>query len=288
MDYRSLFYYYPAPESGVAWAESSPDGRHILVASHRGRTYLLNADSGRWRTGPGGGGGEITCAAFSPDGSLVLLGRADTAELWRVPKFPAAPASAGDEVHRFVHAGFVYAARFSPDGQCALTGGFDRALRLWDVSRGTEISRYQGSKPWDIVNDLAWLPDGATVTLALHSLSDSGGLRPWDQPDKLVKHEWTSPPAISLLATNAQRIAIAPDGKTFFSGGVNGECWEMHEQSGDQRYNPSLRPTHSMAISPDGRRAVSAAGLEEGAVRVWHCRGRCGVGLSGLRPSVGP
>ena len=123
------------------------------------------------------------------------------------------------------------------------------------------------------MNDLAWLPDGATVTLALHSPSVDGLLRPWDQPDRLVKHEWTSPPAISLLATNAQRVAVAPDGKTFFSGGLNGECWEMHEQSGDQRSNPSLRPTHSMAISPDGRRAVSAAGLEEGAVRVWHCRG---------------
>ncbi len=94
-----------------------------------------------------------------------------------------------------------------------LTGGCDRDLRLWDVSRGLK-SASSGKQVVDVVHDLAWSPDGATVTLALHSLSGGSTLRPWSQPDSLVKRAWTSPLAISFLATNAERISVAPNGKT--------------------------------------------------------------------------
>ena len=42
------------------------------------------------------------------------------------------------------HLGGALCAAFSPDGMTVATGGRDRTLRLWDVTTGNEIRRYEG------------------------------------------------------------------------------------------------------------------------------------------------
>jgi WD40 repeat protein len=46
---------------------------------------------------------------------------------------------------------------FAPDGRRALSGSFDRTVRLWDVETGREVSRWTAA---DQVWTVAFSPDG--------------------------------------------------------------------------------------------------------------------------------
>jgi WD40 repeat protein len=66
---------------------------------------------------------------FSPDGRTVLsAGNHDqTVKLWDV--------ATGKELRSFTgHVGPVHAVAMSPDGRTALSGAYDRVLKLWDLT----------------------------------------------------------------------------------------------------------------------------------------------------------
>jgi len=69
----------------------------------------------------------------------------------------------------------VTCCRFSPDGQCVLTGSVDRTLRLWDVPTQRVIRVFVGHEQ-DIL-DCAFSPDGQTLL----SASRDGTLRLWNR-----------------------------------------------------------------------------------------------------------
>src|SRR5437867_1444188 len=60
------------------------------------------------------------------------------------------------------------------DGQRALSGSFDRLMRLWDLNTGVELCRFAGHSNW--IEAVAVLPDGR------RGLSCSGDrtMRLWD------------------------------------------------------------------------------------------------------------
>jgi WD40 repeat protein len=65
---------------------------------------------------------------------------------------------------------------FSADGRRALSGGADRAVRLWDVATGKELRRWAGHK--DDVTAVLFAPDGRRAL----SASLDGGVRQWSLP----------------------------------------------------------------------------------------------------------
>src|SRR5215469_4338318 len=67
----------------------------------------------------------------------------------------------------------VFSVALSPDGKTALSGGGDETLRLWNLTSGREIRKFQGS---GVVYSVAIAPDGKTA------LSGGGDdtLRLWD------------------------------------------------------------------------------------------------------------
>ena len=88
------------------------------------------------------------------------------------------------------HQGNIYAVAFTPDGTRAVSSGFDRTLRLWDVTSGREVRSLVGHT--DTVYALAASGDGKRI------LSGS-----WDGTARL----WESTQA---RRSRASRITAAP------------------------------------------------------------------------------
>jgi WD40 repeat protein len=73
------------------------------------------------------------------------------------------------------HQGVVSALAFGPDGRTLFSGGWDGAVRVWDLDRGTERATYT----WPIgnrVTSLAVSPDGLRASAA----GDVGTIAVWD------------------------------------------------------------------------------------------------------------
>jgi WD40 repeat protein len=64
----------------------------------------------------------------------------------------------------------------SPDGRRALSGGFDRTMRLWDVETGKQLGLFRGHT--DLVYDVAFSPDGQKALSSSFDMS----LRLWRLP----------------------------------------------------------------------------------------------------------
>ncbi len=68
--------------------------------------------------------GDVTSAAFSPDGKYVVSGSADgTARVWE--------AATSKEVARMNHDDSVISTAFSPDGKYVVSGSGDNTTRVW-------------------------------------------------------------------------------------------------------------------------------------------------------------
>ena len=72
------------------------------------------------------------------------------------------------------HSNIVSSVAFAPNGRAAVSGSYDKTLRLWDTTAGDLIRTFVGHT--DIVTSLAISPDGRTVL----SGSRDATLRLWD------------------------------------------------------------------------------------------------------------
>jgi WD40 repeat protein len=155
----------------------SPDGRLAAtdtarvvgdqVSYHGVRLVDLTSGEEKWdneiRTG-----GSVT---FSPDGRLVLAGRAgDHVELYEVEK--------GHRLRLWGDKQRAWCAfAVSPDGRTVASGGEDGLIRLWDVAGGEEpLARWQSHE--GKVTALRYSRDGTT----LFSGGQDGTLKLWNLP----------------------------------------------------------------------------------------------------------
>jgi WD40 repeat protein len=71
---------------------------------------------------------EVTALAFSPDGGTLAVAVDQVVRQWDV-------TSGTCVAHLTGHGGKVRCLAYAPDGTRLATGGFDTAVRLWDVAR---------------------------------------------------------------------------------------------------------------------------------------------------------
>lgn len=96
----------------------------------------------------------LYCIAFSPDGRLVLIGRAYNAQLYET-------ATAKPVGSPLKHKHRVVRAAFSPDSRLVLTASWDNTARLWDTANGKPTGpplQHRG-----ILSNAAFSPDGRLV-----------------------------------------------------------------------------------------------------------------------------
>lgn len=181
-----------------------------------------------------------------------------------VPQKPAtaAPVEArvpaeGRELRKFVgHNGNVAAACLSADGRFALSGGFDKTLRLWDVATARELRKFEGHK--QIVWTVALSPDGK---YALSGSQDKSA-RLWEVESGKELHCWDGHKA------TVSGVAFLPDSRRAISC-----CWDTMVRLWDVESGAELKRLNfgtsvlAVSISPDGKRALF--GATDGHLRYW-------------------
>jgi WD40 repeat protein/serine/threonine protein kinase len=246
----------------------APDGRRVLSGAGdtnprdggafnpqpHGTVCLWEVESGKELRRLEGLASAVTSVAFSGDGRRALFGHFDgTVQLWDVEQWK--------EVRRFDYGKGLWNVCFSPDGEKVLTsGGHDaqRLIRLWDLSSGEELRRFKGhgAGMWQSV----FSPDGKRILSA--SLDRTARL--WETETGKELRRFRHPHGVA-------GVAFLPDGRYALSGSFGDDgivrLWDLESRKELHGLSGHTLGVQSVAISRDGRRAVSAS--HDGTVRLW-------------------
>jgi hypothetical protein len=155
------------------------------------------------------------------------------------------------------HGAAVLSLAFSPDGKLALSGCDDGIIRLWEVTSGKGLRRFEGHK--QAVHGLAFSADGRQFL----SCGQDRTVRLWDvatgkELGRLAGH------------TDVVRcVAFSPDGRRALSGGADRtiRLWDVSTGKEIRTVTPKAGTIHAVAFSGDRRLALSAC--EDKAVSLW-------------------
>ncbi|WP_434099636.1 nSTAND1 domain-containing NTPase [Streptomyces minutiscleroticus] len=166
------------------------------------------------------------------------------------------------------HTGAVYLTSFDPSGNLLATAGYDRTVRLWDVSDPTRPRRLggplTGHTSW--VSTALFSPDGRTLV----SAGDDGTIRLWDVRDPGHPRRLGSP--LNGHGGTIYLLAFSPDGRTLASASDDGavRLWDVAERSRPTALATLTGHTaavRAVAFSPDGR--TLATGGNDDTIRLW-------------------
>jgi WD40 repeat protein/tRNA A-37 threonylcarbamoyl transferase component Bud32 len=255
-------------------AAFSADSRLVATSfglHANGAAVVHDAETGRQAAVLNGHSAPVLAAAFSPDKRTVATTSSDqTACLWE--------AATGKLLHTLRgHRCAVGTALFSPDGKRLLTLGTgmthrfqdgqaspgpsdeDAAGRLWDTATGKEVVtlKHAGAavRPFHAA---AFWPNGTAIVLGAAS-----GLGLWDAATGAPKS--LSFP-YSPAATHEATVAVSPIGMILSAGGDRTpRLYALDREVAVLRGHDDT--VHTAAVSPDGRRVVTASA--DGTARLW-------------------
>ncbi len=248
-------------------AAMSPDGKLLAVGGFplgRGKFgvpfYLLSVATGELVAIVDGAKDSIRSLGFSPDGKRIAVGSVDgVLQVYDLP-------SKKWVFRALAHTDAVDQVRFSPKGGLLATIGYDKEIKIWELTNATNFAaqmKLTEEKP----NDAAWTSDGKTLAVGC----TDGTVRLYDGTGKLLK---TVPPALENGKAPIQivRLRFLPGDKQIVFGGVAALGWAGVADLATGEH-PVIVRDHTntvMAVdrSADGALAVTAGG-EFNEILVW-------------------
>lgn len=160
------------------------------------------------------------------------------------------------------HTSTVHSVAFSPDGKQALSGSMDKTVRLWDLETGKEIRCFHGHE--DAVYCVAFSRDGKQAISGSTDLTR----RIWDVATGKEIRCFPRSRGINCLA-------VCADGRRVLWGGGGATLclWDMETGETVRDFRGHKIGPHcgvmTVAISPDGKRALSGSVSDDNTVRLW-------------------
>jgi WD40 repeat protein len=186
----------------------APDGDRLATISTKGQVVLWQAETGRQVVAIPAPDKRTTAIAFSPDGSVLLVG--GTGPIHRV-----AVPSGKKEGELSGHKSVVVGLRVSPDGAWLASTGADGYLRLWATRDWAEVrsAKLEGSG----VFQLAFDPRSESVIVSADYLIQAYSVDDGSVVDR-----------IELPLKGLYGVAISPDGKYLANAAADGKVrvWE--------------------------------------------------------------
>ena len=117
------------------------------------------------------------------------------------------------------HGGYVYSARFSPDGKLLVTASGDGTARIWNAPGPTAMTRQPSGPDRKPASRIAASPDGRLLA----SVADNGAVQIYDKETAVI---------IALLPGHdaaIRSIEFSPDGRRLLTASADGavRLWDV-------------------------------------------------------------
>ncbi|HZU95091.1 MAG TPA: protein kinase, partial [Planctomycetota bacterium] len=257
-----------------------PDGQRAATASDDGTVCAWDTATGKQLWSRPTGGCAFVCAV-SPDGTKVFSGGCRTWDdkSWEADPTPESQAPPGGREGFAIQiwdaatgapAGtlvgprkIVHGMSVSGDGTRVASGGYDCAVRVWDVGSGKLLRTLEGHRgPMRAVRFVG------RSKLVTGTYGPDRSIRLWDLARKERGEEVATLAEVPENLTGFNDIAVSADGKRFVSQGSEGvRLWDFEAGKELSALVGHSRQVTGAALTKDGKVAVTAS--LDGTVRVW-------------------
>lgn len=237
------------------------DGKLLAAAGNR-EVLLLDPERGEVVGARGGGADRVTALAFSRDGRHLAVAGGNAGAAGEVLIYAAVPpAFPGSQptVRIAAHRDLIHDVAFSPDGKILATCGYDRLIRLWDVSDGTAIRELRDHS--DAVYSVAFSADGRLLA----SGAADRAVKVWDLASGRRLY------TLGESTDWVYAVAWSPTGHLLAAAGVDKSLrvWEATSQGGRILHSVFAheKPVNRLVYAADGRTIYSLS--EDGGLKAW-------------------